>query len=97
MRRPSLPLTDSDERDLAQLKGSPSLLKALSDIVDLDINLESATEAAVLHAIFRAGIARINDAALDAGYAQLATEHIEDIADRKATARRRTPTWADEK
>ena len=96
VRRPSLPLTEADEHDLAELKDSPSLLQALSQMLDLDINLQSATEAAVLHAIFRAGLAHIRDAALEAGYAQLAAEQAEETAARRVLARRRRPTWADE-
>lgn len=96
VRRPSLPLTSADEADLAALKGSREMLDTLGQLAGLNIDLSSATESALLHAIFRAGFLGIRDAALSAGYSELASEAAADASARQAAARRRPPTWADE-
>lgn len=97
VRRPSLPLTMEDEASLAELKASPELLSSLSNLLDIDIDLASSTESALLHALLQAGIASVRSAAMEAGYAELARQNRTDVEQRRATARRRRPTWADER
>lgn len=91
VRRPSLPLTEQDERDLALIRESPAHRHALAQVSGAPDDAE-LSEAAVLHSVFEAGLGVIHEAALEAGYAELA-QAWEGSRDQ---ARRRRPGWADE-
>jgi hypothetical protein len=95
VRRPSLPLTERDERDLALLASSPEHREALARLSGLE-SPSSVSEAAVLHAVFEVGIATIRSAVEEASYALLAAEQASAAAQLRAEARRRTPSWAHE-
>ena len=95
VRRPSLPLSANDERDLALLRTSAAHREALEQLSGEKVLHGTVSEAALLHAVFEAGLTAVREAAEDAGYAQLAAElTTHPVA--KATARRRRPDWADE-
>ena len=96
MRRPSLPLTESDLHALDSLRQAPDLLASLNEIAGTDIDLRSATESALLQAIFRAGLQSVTEAALDRGYRELAIQYQGAGDEPRAQARRRRPVWADE-
>jgi hypothetical protein len=91
--RKSLPLSERDLHDLALMRGSVAHRAALSRLADVDVN-EDSSEAALLHAVMEAGIRAVAQQVEAAGYAELAAGM--DTANRKSTARRRRPTWADE-
>ena len=54
---------------------------------------DESREARVLHAIVAAGLAAVREEVEAAGYAEIAAA--QDLAARKAGARRRPPSWAD--
>jgi hypothetical protein len=101
VRRPSLPLTERDEMDLALLRRTPICQQALDRLTGQSIEDEGAigsaavSEAALLHAVFQAGLGAIRAAAEDAGYAVMAAEQAEQAAQHQQSRRRR-PSWADE-
>lgn len=100
-RRPSLPLTARDESDLVVIRSSPSHQRALEDLARTPSGqTQTLSESALLHAIFEAGLDAVRAAAQEAGYAeladQMATEQRDGEVDRRAEARRRRPSWADE-
>ena len=96
VRRPSLPLTQSDLHALDSLRQAPDLLESLNEIAGTDIDLRSATESALLQAIFRAGLQSVTETALDRGYRELAMQNRGEGDEPRARARRRRPAWADE-
>ena len=96
VRRPSLPLSQADEAALSALREAPELLRSLAELSSIEIDLQSATESALLQAIFRAGLRSVSEAALDRGYRELAAAELSEARSRRATARRRRPSWADE-
>ena len=56
----------------------------------------SISEAALLHAVFEAGLKAVGEAAEAAGYAELAAQRADGSADARRLARRRIPDWAGE-
>ena len=96
--RKSLPLTARDDRDLAVLRGSKVHREALSRLADTTVDA-SASEAAYLHPVFEAGLQAIKEQVEESGYAEMAAQRNaegETIEARRAAARRRRPSWADE-
>lgn len=93
VRRPSLPLTANDEAELVRLREEPQYRQALQQLSGAPVGEGSTTEAALLHAIFAAGLTAVKESAEEAGYAVMAAEQ---DAQRQMEARRRGPTWADE-
>jgi hypothetical protein len=91
--RKSVPMSERDVRDLAVLRRSPSHGGVRAVRGGLPIT-ESTRAAAVLHAVWEAGLKAVLERVEDEGYAQLASERR--LADRKAVARRRRPLWAEE-
>lgn len=83
-KRLSVPLTPHDLADLELLRTSPERLSALSPDVDV------TSEAALVHAVFKAGLERIREAAELAGYDAYAQdpEYIEYRAVRRAGGER---------
>lgn len=96
VRRPSLPLTERDERDLALLRASAPRREALSRLTGEPVTRPDLSEATLLHAVFEAGLAAVREATEEAGYAELAAQQGAEQAERRAEARRRRPAWADE-
>lgn len=96
VRRPSLPLTDADERALELLRDSPAYRRALAELSGEDVADVEPSEAALLHAILVVGQRAVHDVAAEAGYAAMATDQAAQADDRRAEARRRQPSWADE-
>lgn len=93
-RRKSLPLTPRDLHDLAVLRRSPVHRAVLAELADTSLS-ETSSDAAVLHAIWEAGVQAVLERVEDAGYAQISADR-EPAAERKALARRRRPPWANE-
>lgn len=91
--RKSLPLTARDLEDLAKMRSSATYRGTLGQLADVEVHPESS-EAAVLHAVWEAGVRAVQERVEAEGYAQIAAEM--DAAQRKAVARRRRPSWADD-
>ena len=96
VRRPSVPLTERDERDLGLLRSSGPHREALGRLSGEPIAGADVSEAVLLHAVLEAGLAAVRAATEEAGYAELATQQTAEAAVRRAEARRRRPVWADE-
>jgi hypothetical protein len=96
VRRPSLPLTERDEQDLALLRTSAPHREALRQLTGEPVGDLDASEAMLLHAVFEAGLAAVRAATEALGYAELAAQQTAESATRKAEARRRRPAWVDE-
>ena len=94
VRRPSLPLTDRDETDLARLRDSVHYRQALTDLTGERLDARTS-EGVLLHAIFEAGLATVRSAAEAAGYALVAADQ-KGQQEQRAIARRRTPSWSQE-
>lgn len=99
VRRVPLPLTESDERDLALIRQSSAYREALGALAgDWRLGQEGeVTESVLLHGVFAAGLDAIKALAQEAGYAQLAEERMTGEGERRRVARRRAPSWADDK
>ena len=84
VKRPSVPLTSRDLRDLELIRNSPEVMRAAGVS-------EGASEAALLSAAIRAGLEHLREAAEDAGYAALAASYQDDPKERavEAAMRRR--------
>jgi hypothetical protein len=96
-RRPSLPLTEQDEQALELIRTSPAYRSALTRLSgEVAEATTGMSEAALLHAVFEAGLDAIRLAAQESGYAALAAEQSTNAEFRRAAARRRRPSWADE-
>lgn len=91
--RKSLPLSERDLEDLAKLRGSMAHRAALSRLVDGDVS-HDVSEAGLLRAVLEAGLRAVQVSVEEEGYAQIAADM--DVAARRASARRRRPSWADE-
>lgn len=94
-RRASLPLRPSDERELAALRKSARLRAAVEQLTGRELNPDSS-EASILEAVFAAGLIALRQVDEAAGYAELAAQRRASLDQRRAVARRRRPSWADE-
>ena len=94
--RKSLPLTERDLADLERLRGQTPERDALSDLAGVVV--EGATEAALLHMIFTAGLRAVREKAEEFAYASAAAERLTsgEAEEIRRIARRRRPAWADE-
>ncbi|MGL5851516.1 MAG: hypothetical protein ACRCZD_12110 [Phycicoccus sp.] len=95
-RRPSLPLTEQNDADLALIRTSPAHRRALAEVGGLPDDIDAPSESALLHAVFEAGLSAVHQSAAEAGYAELAAQQGPKPTERRAVARRRRPDWADE-
>lgn len=99
-RRPSLPLTEEDDRALTLIRTVETYQAALQDLSlspsGGGVPASELSEAALLHAVFEAGLDAVRRGAQEAGYALLARERAESATERRAQSRRRPPSWADE-
>ena len=85
VKRPSVPLTSRDLRDLELIRNSPAAMRAAGVP-------EGASEAALLSAAIRAGLEHLREAAEDAGYAALAASFQDDPKEQAVeSAMRRRP------
>lgn len=91
--RKSLPLSAKDLDDIARLRDSAAHRSALSHLVDADVPGDTS-EASLLHAVLEAGLRAVHQQVEEEGYAQIAADA--DVSARRASARRRRPSWADE-
>lgn len=91
--RKSLPLSQRDVDDLATLRRSARYRAALAKLSHEPVS-EDSSEAALLHALVGAGMRAVSESVEEEGYEAMAADY--SIAQRKAFARRRRPTWADE-
>lgn len=94
VRRSSLPLTERDEHDLALLRSSAPQRAALGRLSGEPLAPADLSEAALLHAVFEAGLAAVREASEDAAYAELAAQQADEDTARRTEARRRRPSWA---
>jgi len=70
---------------------------ALEQLSDIKIIKMKMSEAALLNAIFEAGIAAVRQKAELAGYAEIAAAQSEsELKQQRSESRRRRPNWADE-
>ena len=97
MRRPSLPLTDNDVRNIEALQESEELRQALQELSPDQLRSGQVSESALLHAIWTTGMSAVQERAEIMGYQALAASMTEaEIAENRAWAKRRAPYWADE-
>lgn len=97
VRRPTLPLTERDERDLAAIRTAPEYQAAMATALGLDPSqTPDVTDSVVLHFIFTRGLESLQDEIEAAAYERLAEARRSTATTRKAIARRRRPAWADE-
>jgi hypothetical protein len=92
VRRAGLPLTERDLADLEAIRNAPER-EAVGRAADTELPSGDLTEAALLHAVFTAGLRALRRAMDDAGYAQLADDD-EYMDEMRRIARRRRPGWA---
>ena len=94
--RTSLPLTERDLADLERLRGQTPERDALAELVGMEV--QSVTEAALLHMIFAAGLRAIRERAEEHAYASAAADRLAsgESAESRLIARRRRPAWANE-
>jgi hypothetical protein len=92
--RKSLPLTERDLADLERLLVPGPERDVLSELAGIQV--ESATEAALLNVIFAAGLRAIRERAEEQAYASAAAERLAsgEAAEIRRIARRRRPSWA---
>lgn len=91
--RKSLPLSARDLADLQKLRESAAQQAALSELAGVEVSA-SSSEAALLHAVYEAGLRAVKRRVEAVGYEQIAVEY--DEGARRQVARRRAPSWADE-
>ncbi|MFK4296304.1 hypothetical protein ABH924_001441 [Arthrobacter sp. GAS37] len=91
--RKNFSLTAQDLKDLELLKTSPAHRSALGELAGEQL-AESSSEAAVMHAVWEAGVRSVREQIEADGYAAIAQE--QNLAERKSVSRRRRPHWADE-
>ena len=97
VRRPSVPLTATDEEELQALRVSPDMRRALGEIAPMHPALEEdVSEGVLLHAVLQAGFAALRVRIESDGYAALAEEYASASDTRRRMSRRRKPGWADE-
>ena len=95
--RKSLPLTERDLADLERLRGQTPERDALAELVGME-EVQSVTEAALLHMIFAAGLRAIREQTEERAYASAAADRLAsgESAQSRLIARRRRPGWADQ-
>lgn len=91
--RKSIPLTADDVAALDALRASAMHRVALAERSGLSIAADDS-EASLLHSLVVAGLRAVNEEVEAIGYLEMAAERSR--SKRKASARRRTPDWADE-
>ncbi len=96
VRRPSLPLTEHDEQDLALLRESALHRNMLAELSALSAFPKDVSEAVMLHAVFKIGLRTVREALEERGYAELAKAQADEEPNKYAMARRYRPTWANE-
>jgi hypothetical protein len=96
IRRPSLPLTERDEQDLVLLRESEVRRRILASLSGDTAFSADASEAVMLHAVFKVGLTTLGEALEDQGYAEMAAQQTTETLEMRSEARRRRPTWADE-
>jgi hypothetical protein len=94
--RKSLPLTERDLADLERLRGQTPERDALAELIGIEI--QSVTEAALLHMIFAAGLRAIRERTEERAYASAAADRLAggESAESRLIARRRRPAWTNE-
>ena len=96
VRRSSLPLTERNELELAELRGSEPHRKMLAELSEVSSFPADASEAVLLHSLFEIGLKAVRDGLELQGYGQLAAEQLATAEQSRSFARRRRPSWADE-
>jgi hypothetical protein len=94
--RKSLPLTERDLAGLERLQEESPERRALGELAGVVV--ESATEAALLHMIFAAGLQAIREKAEESAYASAGADRLAsgESGELRRIARRRRPGWADQ-
>lgn len=93
VRRPALPLTERDERDLALLRSNTPEREALARLAGETVPTD-ASEGLLLHTLLEVALMRVREEVEAAGYAELAAQRAGSQGERRAIARRRPPSWA---
>lgn len=75
------------------LRTSAEHRAALAQLADVPVSARES-EARLLHAVWAAGLRAVRQRAEAGGYARMASE--QDVATRRAAARRRPPSWVAE-
>ena len=97
VRRTTLPLTARDERDLDAIRSAPEYQEAMAAALDLQPGERAdVTDSVMLHFIFTRGLQSIQEEIEAAAYDRAAEERRATSAARRAVARRRQPSWANE-
>lgn len=96
VRRPSLPLTERNERELTLIRESVIHRNMLAELNSAEIFPKDVSEAVVLHAVFEVGLRKVREALEERGYAELAQQQGDEEPNKYATSRRYRPTWANE-
>ena len=91
--RKSLPLSERDLVELANLRASEQYQDALSRVGGEQVTA-ATSEAVVLHAVWQAGLKAVREQLEADGYAELARDRSDETA--RQVARRRRPAWAEE-
>lgn len=94
--RKPLPLTSRDLEDLERLRSPGPERTALADLGGTPAEGD-VTESMLLHAVFAVGLRVVREAAEAQAYAEAAQDRRETADEDRAIARRRRPSWADEK
>lgn len=94
--RKPLPLTSRDLEDLDRLRSPGPERTALADLGGTPPEGE-VTESVLLHAVFVVGLRAVREAAEAQAYAEAAQDRTATADEDRAIARRRRPSWADEK
>jgi len=95
VRRPALPLTERDERDLALLREDTPEREALARLAGASVP-PGASEGLLLHTLLEVALLRVREEVEAIGYAEWARQRAATETDRRAVARRRPPSWADD-
>jgi hypothetical protein len=94
--RKPLPLTSRDLEDLERLRAPGPERVALADLSGAVLE-DQVTESVLLHAVFAAGLRVVHEMAEARAYAEAAADRrVTDEEDHRI-ARRRRPSWADER
>jgi hypothetical protein len=95
VRRPALPLTERDERALALLRADTPEREALTRLAGAAIPVDMS-EGRLLHTLIDIAFMKVHEEVEASGYAELARQRVGTESDRRAVARRRPPSWAEE-
>ncbi|MFT4011090.1 MAG: hypothetical protein QM655_13725 [Nocardioidaceae bacterium] len=92
--RKSLPLTERDLADIERLRTSQAHQAAIASLAEVSV-ADNTSDASILHALLEIGLRAVRERVELEGYELMAQD--QDAAKRQASARRRRPSWSDDK